>query len=622
MASLTGRFFGHYRILERIGRGGMATVYHADDRKAGRDVAVKFISPALAENEDFLKRFRREVKLVARLDHPNIVPVFDYGEQDGYAYVVMPRLRLGSLADRMKGGPLSLELGGRVLDQVAAALHYAHGQGVIHRDVKPSNILLDENGTALLGDFGLARTHEATLSLTGSALIGTPAYIAPELVRGEKADARCDQYSLGVILFELATGTVPFEATTPIAVALKHVSDPFPSARSRSPNVPESVERVILRATAKIPEVRFENIAEMNAALQAALAHVRDPRTHRAPTIELPPASALAGPGSAAAKRKRLRPLQVAAIGAGALLVVLAVPVFASGLLGLLERAASPAQGMASGEAGFAEAQATAQAATIAALSTEVSAFGGGSLGDDQVATAAMQTLVALSPGGGDEASLPAAVAPSGSTGTAPANGPSPTTASGQTAAPGPEPAGPTAPPPPGATPLPPTATPSPSVTPSPTATRTPTPTPTRTPTPSPTLTPTTPPPAPTATEDPCGSLGLSGFGVVSETEVGWVLNNGSATVVEIARIVLDWPAANAELDRIRFDGSDIWNDADASPPTDTDDEGNLKGNRKLGGPDQPPSKTIRFRFSATAQPTGYGLQVTFTAGCQVAGGG
>jgi len=169
MSSLTGRVFGYYHILDRIGQGGMGTVYRALDRKAGGEVAIKFISPAIAQQEVFLNRFRREVKAVARLQHPHIVPVLDYGEQHGYAYLVMPLLEVGTLLDRLKGGPISLELGARVMDQVAGALAHAHRHGIIHRDVKPSNILLDQQDNARLSDFGLARFHDATTSLTGSA---------------------------------------------------------------------------------------------------------------------------------------------------------------------------------------------------------------------------------------------------------------------------------------------------------------------------------------------------------------------------------------------------------------------------------------------------------------------
>ena len=607
MSSLTGRLFGHYRILERIGRGGMATVYHADDRKSGRDVAVKFISPALAENEDFLKRFRREVKLVARLDHPNIVPVYDYGEQEGYAYLVMPYLPVGSLTDRMKQAPISLDEGGKLLGQVAVALDYAHRQGIVHRDVKPANILLDAEGNALLADFGLARSHEATLSLTGSALIGTPAYIAPEQVKGEQVDSRCDQYSLGVILFQLASGTLPFEASTPIALALKHLSDPFPSARSRSPNVPESVDRVILRATAKDPAERFETVSEMNGALQAALAYVRDPLTHRAPTIELPRAGVAAPTMPTPISRsRRARAVRIGAVASAILLVVLALPVFASGLLELMGRAAKPAEG---------------GAATIAAMSTELASAPGPPLQQHEIETAVVQTLAVS--GGFD---LTAPDGPTATPGVGPAAllGPSATPASGT---PPFSPSasltvGPGSPVPP----IPPPATPVPSGTPSPTSpSQTPTSSATRTPTltSTPSITPSrtaTQLPSPAPTEDTCARLSLGGFVVDEEGGIAsWVLTNASVTTVTITRIVLDWPADNLVLDRVRFDGASIWNETDASPPSNIESGWTGEGNRKL---EAASSKSLRFVFGADAQASGYDVLVHLDVGCQVPGGG
>ena len=616
MSSLTGRLFDHYRILERIGRGGMASVYHADDRKSGRDVAIKFISPALAENEDFLKRFRREVRLVAGLNHPNIVSVYDYGEQEGYAYLVMPYLPRGSLTDRMRRDSVSMEEGGKLLDQVARALDYAHRHGIIHRDVKPSNILLDDQGNALLGDFGLARSHETTLSLTGSALIGTPAYLAPEAVRGERVGPACDQYSLGGILFQLATGTLPFDASTPMALVLKHVSEPFPAARTRNAQVPESIERVILRATAKDPNARFASISEMNWALQAALDYARDPTAYRAPTIELPPAELLAPAVAAPGGRvRRLRPLQVAAIGVAVLLMVLAVPVFASGLLGLLERAASPAEGGPNGFAALGSEQLTAQAATIQAMSTQLAGAASGPLRPGEIETAVMLTLLAPSANsaitGVGTPTVGEGFILASASGTASPGGPTPTLLPGTTSTslPGASP-----PPPASATPVtgtaaPPTPVPpAPTQTPSPTFTLVPTPVP-----PTPTPNPPTPIP-PTATADPCSTLSLGGFGADGNT-VSWVMSNGSSTTVTITRIVLDWPAANGPLDRIRFDGSSIWKGPDDAPPGDISPS---TGNRKLGGPGEQPSKAISFEFGADALTGGYSLLVELAPGCQL----
>jgi len=605
MSSLTGRIFGNYQIFETVGRGGMATVYRARDRRTNQDVAIKFISPALSENEQFIRRFRREVKVVARLDHPNIVPVLDYGEQDGYAYQVMPFLNVGSLSDRLDKGPISLEVGGRLLDQVATALAYAHQHGVIHRDVKPSNILLDPEGNALLADFGMARRVEATESLTGSAVIGTPAYMAPEQVQGGPVDARCDQYALGVILFQLATGSLPYAAKTPMGYLLKHVNEPFPAASQRNPQVPLTIEHVILKATAKDPRERFESVSDMNRTLQASLAYIQDPISNDEPTIVLPNAGHETE--IAVLPLRSRKTLRIAAAVAAMLFFVLAIPVFASGLVDLLERASSPAEGGLNGQM----LELTSQVATIEALSTELASSSLASA--EEIELAVVQTLAVQGFGSSagervEGVSLDALSQTGTPTSEVESEGrsldqtPAGTESAAATSSSSTETPGLSA-----TTTLTPTSVSTP--VPSPTSTNTSTPLP-----PTPTPTPTSPPP-PTATEDACSLISLGGFAVDNEFVSFSVSNSGSGTVI-ITRIVLDWPAGNGELDRIRFNSSSIWNGNDGTPPTDVDS--GWTGNRVLVGGI---SKILKFQFTSEAHGSGYDLDL-FLSGCHRSAGG
>ena len=290
MASVIIQTLGPYHLLEPIGQGAMSTVYKGYDPGENRNVAIKVLPPTLAQVEQFGRRFQREIRVVMQLEHPHIMPVVDFGEEGGNAYLVMPYLKSGTLAERLERDPLRPMECGRVIEQVSGALDYAHSEGVVHRDVKPSNILLDQDGNALLSDFGLAHISDASVSLTGSALIGTPAYMSPEQARGDPVDARSDQYSLGVILYQLTTGQLPFKAETPMALLVKHLNEPLPLPRSVCPTMPEPIEHVILKGTAKNPDDRFGSVAEMNQAFQASLAHAQDPQANPAPSIALPAA--------------------------------------------------------------------------------------------------------------------------------------------------------------------------------------------------------------------------------------------------------------------------------------------------------------------------------------------
>ena len=269
-----GENIGPYRILEQLGQGGMATVYKAYHAALDRYVALKVLHPAFNQDPNFEARFQREARLVAKLEHVNIVPVYDYAEQENRPYLVMKYIEGETLKARLARGPLSSEEINRVVDSVGAALGYAHKQGVLHRDIKPSNVLISKDGQMYLADFGLARIAQAGEStLSSDSIMGTPQYISPEQARGDKnLDEGTDIYSFGVMLYELVVGQVPFSADTPFSIIHDHIYTPLPLPRSFNKDVPESVERVLLKTLAKERPDRFENIPAMVKAFKEAWA--------------------------------------------------------------------------------------------------------------------------------------------------------------------------------------------------------------------------------------------------------------------------------------------------------------------------------------------------------------
>lgn len=274
--TLNGKQLGQYQIVEQIGQGGMATVYKAFQPSINRYVAVKILPSQYALDPNFVKRFEHEARAIAALEHPHILPVYDFGTQDGLTYMVMRYIPEGTLSNLM-GKPISYERVVRLIGTMARALDYAHKQGVVHRDIKPSNILIDKNGEALLTDFGIAKMMETTgaTQLTGAgSVLGTPAYMSPEQAKGQGVDGRSDIYSLGVVLYELLTGQQPFRADTPLAVVLKHVSEPLAPPRTVKADIPEPLERVVLKAMAKEPAQRYQSASEMEQALNAALQEI------------------------------------------------------------------------------------------------------------------------------------------------------------------------------------------------------------------------------------------------------------------------------------------------------------------------------------------------------------
>jgi tetratricopeptide (TPR) repeat protein len=288
MSDLAGETLGPYRLLERVGAGGMATVYKAYHAAMDRYVAIKVLPRHLARDAGFLARFAREARTIARLEHRYILPVYDVAEHDGIPFLVMRYTDGGDLSSLIVSGRLGMQRAVEIIAQVAEALAYAHRQGVIHRDVKPANVLISREGDALLADFGIAKIYEDTLQLTSEGgIVGTPAYMAPEQIQGQPLDPRADIYALGVVLYQALTGQVPFQAETPLAVALMHVHEPLRPPRRINQAIPEVLERIILRAMAKSPADRFPDAGEMAAALRGALAEIRA----AASTAELPAAS-------------------------------------------------------------------------------------------------------------------------------------------------------------------------------------------------------------------------------------------------------------------------------------------------------------------------------------------
>lgn len=270
-----GTQVGLYRIMEQLGQGGMATVFKARHTVLKRDAALKFLHPAFLEDPEFVERFRHEARMIAGLEHPNIVPVFDFAEYDGLPFLAMKFIRGETLKATLSRGGLSMEKSCRIIDAVGQGLAYAHAKGILHRDVKPSNVLMGEDAGIYLADFGIARiAASAQSTLSSEMLIGTPQYISPEQARSEPdLDERTDIYSLGIMLYELVVGHVPFDADTPISIIHDHLHTPPPLPSGSVEGVSEGVEHVILRALAKKREDRYESVEAMvEAFLEAARA--------------------------------------------------------------------------------------------------------------------------------------------------------------------------------------------------------------------------------------------------------------------------------------------------------------------------------------------------------------
>lgn len=298
MANMVGITLGKYKLIERLGKGGMAEVYKAHHEKLDRFVTIKILHTYLSDGQEFLARFEREARAVAALRHPHIVQIHDFEHEDDIYYMVMEFIDGGTLQSKM--AELSkddkyLPIGQvkRTLQQIADALDYAHRQGIIHRDIKPSNILMNTVNDIFVTDFGIARMmSEIKFTATGS-LIGTPTYMSPEQGKGLDLDNSSDIYSLGIILFEMLTGKVPFASDTPLAIIHKHINEPLPRPSELRPGLTASLERVIYKAVEKEPKDRYQTAAELFGAFDDALSPELVARFDGDDKLETPDVSAL-----------------------------------------------------------------------------------------------------------------------------------------------------------------------------------------------------------------------------------------------------------------------------------------------------------------------------------------
>ncbi len=296
MADLVGKTLGRYRIVARLGRGGMAEVYKAYQPGLDRYVGIKVLHSHLVDDADFIGRFEREALAIGKLRHPAIVQALDFDREEDLYFMAMeyidgPTLKEEMKARRAANQPFTYEEISRIFTALCSAIDYAHARGMVHRDIKPANVMINQEGQIVLTDFGIARIVGATQFTQTGALAGTPAYMSPEQGQGERGDERSDIYSLGVMLYEMVTGTVPYDADTPFAVIMQHISEPLPMPRKINPDIPEPVEKVILKAMSKNPADRYQTAGAMAKDLRSAVGLAPDDTLHSTPlkTVAPPP---------------------------------------------------------------------------------------------------------------------------------------------------------------------------------------------------------------------------------------------------------------------------------------------------------------------------------------------
>lgn len=390
MEDLTGKQLGPYQIIAPLGEGGMAAVYRARQESMDREVALKILPQRFANDPDYLTRFKKEARVIAGLQHVHILPIHDFGESQGYTFIAMPLLGSGTLADEMREGPLELERGLEVVRQVGSALDYAHSRGIVHRDVKPANILVDEGGNCLLTDFGIAKVLSETVSLTQTGvMVGTPDYMSPEQIGAGTVDGRSDIYSLGVVLFQMVTGQLPFQADTPGAALVMHLEQQLPSAREIRPDLPAAVENVISKALSKRRADRYETGKEMARALETAVLTSRASRGRSRTTV---PGTLRQDPGRQDVREDHPGPKARSGVPIGRILL-LALPILAlfgagAGLLLLAPRLVEAVR----------DPTATARTAAVAAVDEPPSATPSPQTSSTQVSASETPSPVTATP--------------------------------------------------------------------------------------------------------------------------------------------------------------------------------------------------------------------------------